>query len=156
MRNKFITIVLFLIALCLITSCSNKQNRIEIYSFSGQNETLAINNGIIIVTNEMEKLIGGDLTFINEELSGVKEYNTRLYYYKDGDEVTISSNSASIEGSDDGMHIQSNLGSSSSKDLFYDNDLELMIKSLNFTITGTYITGENFEYKAVLDVKKVY
>lgn len=156
MKIKFITITLLVIALCLITSCTKQQKEIEIYSFSGENDTLTINNGLIIVTDDLEKFIGGDLTFKGEELSDVKYTITKFFFYKDGTETTILNNSQSIEGTTKGTHISPNMGSISSKDLFYGNDLELIKNSLNFSLSGNFMNGDNFEYNVVLDVKKAY
>ncbi|HYE10698.1 MAG TPA: hypothetical protein VEF53_11015 [Patescibacteria group bacterium] len=156
MRIKLAIIPLLAIALCLITSCTKQQNEIEVYSFSGENDIITINNSLIIVTDGLEKFIGGDLTFKGEELLDVKYYVTKFFFYKDGIETTILNNSQSIEGTTKGTHISPDMGSISSEDLFYGNDLELIKKSLNFSLSGIFMNGENFEYNVVLNVKKVY
>lgn len=155
MIKKFLIIV-FVIVIFLMTSCTKHQKEIEIYSFRGENEALAINNGLIIVTDDLEKFIGGDLNFKGEELSDVKYSATKFFFYKDGVENTILNNSESIEGFTKGTHIQQDMGSISSEDLFYDDDLKQIKKSLNFSVSGTLMNGENFEYNLVLDVKKAY
>jgi hypothetical protein len=63
MRKKFIVIALILILLWVFASCTRPEKKTEIYSFSGENENIAINNGLIIVTDDLEKFIGGDLSF---------------------------------------------------------------------------------------------
>ncbi|WMM26785.1 hypothetical protein RBU61_08910 [Tissierella sp. MB52-C2] len=156
MRIKFTTIILIVIALCFITSCTKRQDKMEVYSFSGENENITISNGLIIVTDGSEKFIGGDLSFKVEEPSDVKSYFKKFFFYKDGVEITILNGSTTTEGATKGLHISSDLGSISSKDLFYDNDLELIKGSLNFSISGNLMNGEDFEYNLVLVVKKVY
>ena len=156
MRIKFLTITLLLIALCLITSCTKQQKEIEVYSFCGANDAVMINNGLIIATDNFEKFIGGDLTFKGEEPSDVKYCVTKFFFYKDGVETTILSNAESIEGTTNGTKISPDMGSSSSENLFYDNDLELIKKSLNFSASGTLMNGENFKYTVILNVKKAY
>lgn len=155
MKIKLV-IIAFAIVVFLFTSCTKQQEEIEIYSFSGENETVTINNGLIIVTVDLEKFIGGDLTFKGEEPSDVKYSDTKFFFYKDGVENTILNNSQSIEGTTKGTHIQQDMGSISSKDLFYGDDLEQIKKSLIFSVSGILMNGENFEYNLVLDVKKVY
>lgn len=154
--KRFIVITLSVIILCLITSCTKPNNEIEIYSFSGENENIIINNGLIIVTDDLEKFIGGDLSFKNEEPSDIKDYFDRFFFYKDGKEDTILNNATTIEGTTEGQHISSELGSISSEDLFYGNDLELIKDSLNFSLSGKLMNGERFEYNLVLDIKKAY
>lgn len=60
MREKFIAIILIVILLLLFAACTRKVSQTEIYSFSGENENIEINNGLIIVTNDSEKFIGGN------------------------------------------------------------------------------------------------
>lgn len=156
MRRKLAMITLLAVALCLITSCTKQQKEIEIYSFSVENDTITVNNGLIIVTDGMEKFIGGDLTFKAEELIDVKYYVTKFFFYKDASETTILNNSQSIEGTTKGIYISPDMGSISSTDLFYGNDLELIKKSLNFSLSGIFMNGEEFEYNVVLNVKKAY
>lgn len=156
MKKRIITITLIVIVLCFITSCTKPKNKIEIYSFSGEDENITIDNGLIIVTDDLEKFIGGDLSFKSEEPSGVKDYFDKFSFYKDGNEDTILSNATKTEGTIEGLQVSSELGSISGEDLFYGNDLELIKNSLNFSLSGKLINGERFEYNLVLVVKKVY
>ncbi len=156
MRKKFTAIILIVILLWFFTSCTRTENQTEIYSFSGENEKIAINNGLIIVTNDLEKFIGGDLTFKGEEPSDVKNYFERFFFYKDGNEETIFNNVTTTKNATSNLQISSELGSISSKDLFYSDDLELIKESLNFLISGKLVNGENFIYDLTLVIKKVY
>ena len=156
MKIKFITISLVVIALCLVTSCTAQQKKIEVYSFSGENDFVEINNGIIIITDELEKFIGGDLSFKGDELSDVKYSVTKFYFYKDGAETVIQNNVVSIEGTSEGENISPDMGSSSSTTLFNAEDWSLIKKSLNFSLSGLFMNGESFEYNIVLEVKEVY
>ncbi len=156
MRIRFLTITLFIMVLSLTASCSKEQIETRIYSFCGETDVITINNGLIISTDGLEKFIGGDLTFKGEEPLDVKSCVTKFFYYKDGVEDTILSNSESVEGSTKGSIISTDMGSISSENLFYSNNLEQVIKSLNLSITGFFMNGEKFEYNVVLDVEKAY
>jgi len=156
MRKKFIAIILIVILQWVFTSCTRTESQTEIYSFSGENENIAINNGLIIVTNDLEKFIGGDLVFKGEEPSDVKDYFERFFFYKNGNEETILNNATTTKSATKGLHISSELGSISSKNLFYSDDLELIKGSLKFLISGKLVNGENFECDLTLVVKKVY
>lgn len=155
MRKKLL-IISMLIVVFLITSCTKQQEKVEIYSFRGENEAVTINNGLIIVTDDLEKFIGGDLSFKGKKPSDVKYSATKFFFYKDGVKNTILNNSLIIEGTTKGIPIKKDLGSISSKDLFYGDDLLQIKNSLNFSISVIFMNGENFEYNLVLDVKKVY
>lgn len=126
MRKKFTAIILIAILLWAFTSCTRTEDKTEIYSFSGENENIAINNGLIIVTNNSEKFIGGDLVFKGEEPSDVKDYFERFFFYKDGNEETILNNVSTTKNATSGLQISSDLGSISSRDLFYSDDLEVI------------------------------
>ncbi len=149
------TLMAMVVSLFVFTSCLNQQKDIQVYSFSGENDTFAVNNGVIIVTDDLEKFVGGDLSFRNT-LPDVKNSAVRYYFFKDGVETTLQENSDINNNLSNGTAIQKDTGSISSEDLFYGNDLELIIKSLNFSLKGTFLTGEKFEYSIPLEVKRIY
>src|SRR5690554_899012 len=98
MKKRFVAIALIIILLFIITSCTKPENQTEVYSFSGENENIVINNGLIIVTDDLEKFVGGDISFKGEEPSNVKDYFDRFYFYKDGNEETIMNNATTSQG----------------------------------------------------------
>ena len=57
MKKGIISITLITAILFIITSCASPKNKIEIYSFNGEDENIIINNGLIIVTDDLEKFI---------------------------------------------------------------------------------------------------
>lgn len=140
MRKKLITITLMVIILYLITSCTKPKSKIEVYSFNGEDENIAINKGLIIITDDLEKFIGGDLLFKNEEQSYIKDYFMKFFYYKDGNEEVILNDTSTVKDAVKGVHIPSELGSVSSKKLFYD-DLDLIKKSLSFSLSGKVVVN---------------
>ena len=95
----------------ILLSLSKSKNKVEIYSSTAENENITINNGLIIVTDDTEKLIGGDLAFKNKELSNVKYYNATFFFCKEDAEITVLSNSGSIEGNTEGIRISPDMGS---------------------------------------------
>lgn len=128
------------IILYLITSCTKPKSKIEVYSFNGEDENIAINKGLIIITDDLEKFIGGDLLFKNEEQSYIKDYFMKFFYYKDGNEEVILNETSTVKDAVKSVHITSELGSVSSKKLFYD-DLDLIKKSLSFSLSGKVVVN---------------
>ncbi len=157
MKNKYILVLMLVVAVavCFFMVWAKPQKNTAVYTFSGASDAIAINNGLIIVTDDMDKFVGGDLTFKEGEMANIKESAVRFYFFKDGVETTIQENRDSIVGSAVGTKIQKDTGSSSAKDLFYGDDLDLIVKSLHFQLRGTFISGEKFEYDCGLDVKQV-
>lgn len=156
MKNKAMLILITIFTLCFMIACTDKKSSTQVYSISGENDEIIISNGLIIITDKEEKFIGGDIRFKSGELDHVVYSNTKFYFYKDGSETEIQSNFMRIEGSDEGTNIQPDLGTTSSSELFYGNDLESIKESLNFSLTGNLISGDSFEYKMELEVKQVY
>lgn len=98
MKKRFVAIALIIILLFIITSCTKPENQTEVYSFSGENENIVINNGLIIVTDDLEKFIGGDLSFKGKEPLDVKDYFEKFFFYKDGNEEIIFNNATTTVG----------------------------------------------------------
>jgi len=131
-------------------------DRTKVYSISGENEFIVISNGEIIITAEFEEFVGGELSFKGEELSGIKDYRTEFYFYLNGDKTIINSNTSSIVGSEEGMSIAPDLGSTSSEKMFSAEVWDIITEpdSLHFSLSGTLINGETFEYSIVLNVRE--
>ena len=143
---------------CNLNNVGNKNGIVKVYSFSGENDFIQINNGAIILTPELEKFVGGDLSFKKDELSGIKNYKTEFYFFKDGIKTSINNNNVSIEGSEDGISVDSDLGSTSTKKIFHADVWGIITKagSLHFSLSGTFMNGEKFEYSITVDVKDIF
>lgn len=156
MKKRLSFFIVFLISFSFLIACTKEKDEVEVYSFSGANEEIAINNGLIIVTKEMEKFVGGDLSFQGEELSDVKDYSMQFYFYDENGESGVLTQASTAEGADVGQVIPEELGEISSEDLFYGEDLARIKESLSFSLKGKLIDGDAFEYELQLKVKKVY
>lgn len=154
--SKMVCFIFVAVYLLVLVSCSNQQNDIQIYSFSGESDNISISNGVIFITKDLEKFIGGDLSFNSNLILNVKKSSARFYFIKDGVETTIQENMDIINGSYKGMEIQQDTGSSSSKDLFQGKDLELIEESLYFSLIGNFMNDKNFQYTIPLKVKRVH
>ena len=130
-------------------------NESRVFAISGGNSHIEIRDGVIILTPGLEQFIGGELLFKGEELSGVKDFRTEFYFYLDGDKTVINSNIASIEGSEEGMIVNSNLGSTHSETMFSPEVWDTMFESLHFTLSGTLMNGESFEHNITLNVTEI-
>jgi len=126
-----------------------------VFLINGENDFIEISNGMIILNPEFEQFIGGELLFKEGELAGVRNYYFEFYFYLNGEKTIINSSSASIEGSDIGMSIASNMGSSSSETMFIPEVWDAVFESLNFRLRGIFVTGELFEYEITLNVTKI-
>ena len=75
----------FLLFACILfaaaaAACGKSEHRTEVYTITGENEDIAIQNGLLVSTDQEEKFIGGGLIFKNEPLTGVKDYTESFFY----------------------------------------------------------------------------
>ena len=147
----------FSVAACGGDGRNNDKDTTKIYSFSGGNEFIEIRNGMIVITNELEKFIGGDLFFKGEKPANVLSYSEKFYFYMDdGEQNVFQNNTAGIEGSAEGISINPNMGTTTAEKIFSHAEVwDLLINSLNFTLSGTFVNGENFAYHIVLEVNEI-
>ena len=156
MKKKLLTIGFMVIILSFITACMKSQDKIKIYSFTGENEDIIINNGLIIITDSSEKFIGGNLSFKDDVISNIRYYDKKFFFYKDDIKVDILNNYKVVEENIKDVTVSSDLGSISSKDLSLDTNLESVKGTLNFLIEGDFINGKKFKHELPLTVKKAY
>ena len=90
----------------------------KVYALSGENDFIIISNGAIVLTSGLEKFVGGNLSFKGDGLEGIKNYITEFYFFMDGVKYNINNNVVSIEGSEDGIDITPDLGSTSAETIF--------------------------------------
>ena len=141
-----------LLCLGLLASCAAQQKATGAYSFGGENGSIAISDGIIAIGREWEVFHGGILTFQGEEFSDVKESVITFYFYKGGVEQTILCHAVSVDGVPEGERISSDMGSVQAQTLYNNADWGLLKNTLHFSLTGTRMNGECFEYYLPLNM----
>jgi len=101
-----------------------------VYSFSGGDDLIAINNGQIVINDKQEEFVGGNLTFIGERPSNVKYLSSKFYFYNcDGIENIVLNNIGRVEnGSSSIINIPTDMGTASSKTLFNAENLGIAYK----------------------------
>jgi len=131
-------------------------NRVEVYSFSGGNGAITLNNGVIILAAGSQKFIGGNITFLGGALTDIKLYITKFYFFLDGVQTSIKVDAASVEGSTANLSISSEMGTSSAVTLQSEKAWDSLKNSLHFSLRGTYMNGGTFAYDINLNVKEVF
>lgn len=131
----------------------NSAAPLETYSVNGGNEDLQINNGKIEIIGDKIHYTHGELVFINE-LIEVKVMNQKAFYYKNGEKHFLVQNALGREDSKEGMNILG-INTNSSATIDHKEDMNELLHTLNYTVYGTYMNGEKFEYNLILDAQKV-
>jgi len=136
----------------------NNAKSTKVYLLSGENDFIKIDNGAIILSSGLEKFIGGELSIKGDLLSSVKNYTTEYFFYKDGEKTTFNKNTMLIDGSANGIRIGSDLGSTSSEKMFSADvwDMITNAEALYFSLNGTFVNGENFDYSFIVNVKNIF
>ena len=77
---KMKVLIFMAILILTLTGCGKAgQERLIIYSFSGENEQLAVSNGIIVLNGTEETFVGGDLKVTGDFFDDITSYSTTFY-----------------------------------------------------------------------------
>jgi hypothetical protein len=159
MKRVIALAAILTLLLVSLTCCAGSQNagnnKIEVYSFSGGNDTIAVNNGVIILTAGSEKFIGGNITFLGAEPTDIKNYATKFYFTMNGAENIIQSSEGVTTGTQ-AIGISPDLGSTSAAGIQSAEAWDALKNSLQFSINGTTMNGDNFTYQIPINVKEVF
>ena len=97
--NSYKTIIWisFLINIILLIFTYHVISSNKIYSFSGEDEYLKVENGLIVLNTDINILNGNNIKYINDEDYDIKEYKIG-YYVMDGTKlIEIVSNSIKLD-----------------------------------------------------------
>ena len=163
MKKTIAVCIIVLICLVSFTGCGQSNSKYngnidKVYSLSGGNDFIEVNNGMLIKTDKSQMFYGGDLTFKGDEPSDMKIYTTKYYFYLDGFENSFNLSTAGVEGSDKGIGISTDLSTTIADLMFSDQVWDIVTEAgaLHFSFNGTFMNGENFDYSIVINVKEVF
>lgn len=92
MKKKKIWIFMAAFSLVL-TGCGKPEPEpLAVYSFCGENEQLAVSNGVIVLHDTEEIFSGGDLEVTGAKFEDITFYSTRFYVLSGTEEEVIFSN----------------------------------------------------------------
>ena len=88
---KMKVLIFMAILILTLTGCGKAgQERLIIYSFSGENEQLAVSNGIIVLNGTEETFVGGDLKVTGDFFDDITSYSTTFYTMSGSERVAGS------------------------------------------------------------------
>lgn len=77
-----------------LTGCGKEEpDPLTVYSFSGENEQLAVSNGVIVLNGTEGIFAGGDLKATGDLPADITSYSTTFYIMSGGERDVILSNS---------------------------------------------------------------
>ncbi len=150
--------------LTAFTGCASNETEqpLAVYSFSGENEQFALNNGVVASNIDGCIFNGGELIAKDLVLTDVSKYNTRFFKYVNGEQETIQSGSCEYADGTQDKTLHKCLGftgsgqteANSGKKLYMDiSDLK---DNLYFELKLFDAEGDSKgEYQLQLDVKVI-
>lgn len=152
-------IVLILIAALLfgIVGCSNKQDKSETLSFSGQHEYFFVSNCSVTVGADEDVFEGGELEIIRDDMfTDIVSYSTSFYVLRNGEKRVVLSGSV-VNESGDPLSINRALGKVSGNSIFIGhkvNNVEELIENLWFELKTIDTVGKENVYQIQLILSK--
>lgn len=144
--------------LLILTGCAKAEEKpLKVYSFSGENEQIAVSNGVIVLRDTEEIFYGGDLEAVGEEFSDITCCSTKFYIMSGSENVAISSNM--IENLTGGtVQVPGGLGKLSGDGIITSTkikDVDDLKNNLYFELTTMNKDGEKQVYQLQMSVEEV-
>ena len=154
-----ITIVMILLTACmfLFTGCKTSTARSEeqslrVYSFSGENESMSVSNGVIVLDGKDEICYGGDLKVMSDDFADITAYSATIYINGSEKEILLSNEAHDQTG--ETLEVSGNIGKISG-DLLRDKDIDKWVDNLWFELKTTNLNGEENTYQLQLETRKI-
>ena len=155
---KTAALVFMTIILTALTGCGKaEQEQLIIYSFSGENEQLAVSNGIIVLNGTEETFVGGDLKVTGDFFDDITSYSTTFYTMSGSEKDIILSNSV-VDMTGETVNVSCDLGQISGESIIRRikiddvNDLENV---LYFELTTKNKNGEENVYQLQISLTEI-
>ena len=160
--KKASAVLLILMSLIMPASCGKSEENskgAKVYSFHGENEFMAVSDGVFVIDTDEDVFYGGNLRIKDESLFDGKKaftYNTRFYIVTDGQENTLMSNS--MTDYTGYVEINGDLGKISGGKFIAGaeaENIEEVIGNLFFVMTTVGTDGQQRQYSMQMDVTEV-
>ncbi len=154
MMKKIATIILsLLVCTVLFTGCGNsskssQEQSLKVYSFSGNNESISVSNGVIVLSGKDEICYGGNLKVMSDDFADITAYSTTIYV--DGEEDSILLSHAVADQTGGTIDVSGNIGKISG-DVLRDGDADKLADNLWFELKTTNLSGEENTYQVQLE-----
>lgn len=151
--KKLIALLLALVCVFALASCSNTPDEPVTLSIKGEHEYFAITNGSIVLSDTEEVFDGGDLQITQSGVfEAVASYSTTFYTLTDGEQRIILSNSV-IDQTGGTVNVDGDLGKVSGKGIIIGSkvkSIEEWKENLWFELKTTDLNGKETVYKIQL------
>ena len=160
MKRLTAILAVSLILAALLTGCARvsyggQGQSTAVWSFHGENEDIAVSNGVIVIGPETETLYGGNLTVKTEAFSDVAAYTVRIKLDTGGEWRPLLVNTVSAADAAGASIGVSDFIGQMTGDVFEGTDAEFSPGSLRFELDLTYLSGEFYAYQVTLQATQI-
>ena len=92
-RCKTVVVILTLIFVVILAGCSKDENEVAVYSFSGDNDHVQINNGVIVISENETVFSGGNINLLVADNSNIASCSLTFYVMSGNEKKIVLSNS---------------------------------------------------------------
>ena len=160
MRKMALLFVALAVALTL-AGCEKTESSqsLTVYSFHGENELLAIHNGVIVIRDGEEVFDGGDLKVQEDFPSDITSYAAVFYYLSNNKEKTILTHSV-VDQTGNHISVEGDLGRISGDGAIFglgaqDQELADLQNGLYFELTTIDQSGTQNVYQVQMSLSEV-
>ena len=150
--------LVFAALLMLAFGCGKaEQERLTVYSFSGENEQIAVSNGVIVLSDTEEIFAGGSLEVNDDCLTDIASYSTTFYILSDGQKNIICSDRIENKTEETGVLVSDDLGKLTGEDIVSSaaGDNDALKNNLYFELTATDQNGMETVYRLPLSLTEI-
>lgn len=138
---------------CGVSSESNQEQSLKVYSFSGENDFISVSNGVIVLDAKDEICYGGDLEVKPDEFADITTYSATIYFNIGNERATLMSNSVEdITGGTIG--VSGDIGKITG-DIVRDSDIDKLVDNLWFELKTTDLNGQENTCQLQLETTEI-
>ncbi|NEU04585.1 MULTISPECIES: hypothetical protein [Clostridium] len=163
-KNILFVFIMILCIFFITTTIIYKDyiKNIKVYSISGENEYIKLDNCILFLKPDEEIIDGGNITYSSTPIENISHYTLIIYTKIDNNENYLLSTSVSVKNNDHAMKIpkelivNKELGSLKSGTIIPTNKKLSDIKdNLFLTLKLTKTNGEKIDFTVKLKAKEI-
>ena len=160
MKRLTAILIVCLTLAALLTGCARvsyggQGQSLGVWSFHGENDDIAVENGVIVISPDTETLYGGNLTVKTEAFDEVAAYTVRIKLdTDDGWRPLLVHTVSTADAAGVSIGVSDFIGQTTG-DVFEGTDAEFFPGSLRFELDVTDLSGELHTYQVPLQATQI-
>ena len=160
MKRITLILIVCLFFAALLTGCARvsyggQGESLGVWSFHGENDKIAVSNGVIVISPDSETLYGGNLTVKSDAFGDVAAYTVRIELDTGGEWKPLLVNTVSAADAPGVSIGVSDFIGQTTGDVFGTSDAEFFPGNLRFELDVTDLSGELHSYQMPLQVTQI-